>query len=92
MLSGGITDLQDAIIDYFKSYDMTYDRDDIIITTGGSEALNMIFTSILDEGDEVLMPEPFYTNYHTFITAAGGSVVPITTIAEEDLSHRLMMS
>ena len=81
--SGGITELQDAIIDYFKSYDMAYDRDDIIITTGGSEALNMIFTSILDADDEVLMPEPFYTNYHTFITAAGGSVVPVTTIAEE---------
>lgn len=81
--SGGLIELQDAIIDYFHSYNMNYDRDDIIITTGGSEALNMIFTCILDEGDEVLMPEPFYTNYHTFITSAGGTVVPVTTVAEE---------
>ena len=81
--SGGITELQDAIIEYFKSYDMEYCRDDMIITTGGSEALNMIFTSILNQDDEVLIAEPFYTNYHTFITSAGGRVVPITTVAEE---------
>lgn len=71
------------MIDYFNMYDMKYDRDNIIITTGGSEALNMIFTAILNVGDEVLMPEPFYTNYHTFITSAGGKVVPVTTVAEE---------
>lgn len=81
--SGGITELQDAIIDYFRSYGMTYAREDMIITTGGSEALNMIFTSILNYGDEVLIPEPFYTNYHTFITSAGGRVVPVTTVAED---------
>ncbi len=81
--SGGITELQDAVIDYFGSYGMTYAREDMIITAGGSEALNMIFTSILNYGDEVLIPEPFYTNYHTFITSAGGKVVPITTVAED---------
>ena len=55
----------------------------MIVTTGGSEALNMTFLSILNEGDEVLIAEPFYTNYHTFATSAGGKVVPITTKAEE---------
>lgn len=80
--SGGLTILQDAIIDYFKKYSMNYTRDNIIITTGGSEALTMIFLSILNEGDEVVIAEPFYTNYHTFATAAGGKVVPITTKAE----------
>ncbi len=81
--SGGITELQDAITAYFKSYGMNYCKDDMIITTGGSEALNMVFTSILNIDDEVMIAEPFYTNYHTFISSAGGKVVPITTVAEE---------
>ncbi|MDD7718650.1 MAG: pyridoxal phosphate-dependent aminotransferase [Eubacteriaceae bacterium] len=81
--SGGLTVLQDAVSDYFKNYNMNIERKDMIVTTGGSEALNMTFLSILNEGDEVLIPEPFYTNYHTFATAAGGKVVPITTKAEE---------
>lgn len=81
--SGGITDLQDAVSDYFKTYGMNISREDMIVTTGGSEALNMTFLSILNEGDEILIAEPFYTNYHTFATSAGGKVVPITTKAEE---------
>ena len=81
--SGGITDLQDAVIDYFKGYGVDYKRNDMIVTTGGSEALTMTFLSLLNEGDEVLIPEPFYTNYHTFATSAGGKVVPITTKAED---------
>ena len=81
--SGGLTVLQDAIIDYFKQYDMNFERGDMIVTNGGSEALTMTFTTIMNAGDEVLIPEPFYTNYHTFATAAGGKVVPITTKAED---------
>ena len=81
--SGGINDLRDAVCDYFKAYGMNYDRDDIMVTTGGSEALSMTFLTILNEGDEILIAEPFYTNYHTFATAAGGVVVPITTKAED---------
>lgn len=81
--SGGITDLQDAVSDYFKTYDMEIGRSDMIVTTGGSEALTMTFLALLNEGDEVLIAEPFYTNYHTFATSAGGKVVPITTKAEE---------
>lgn len=81
--SNGATILQDAIIQYFKRYDMNYTRNQVLITNGGSEALNMIFTSILDSDEEVLMPEPFYTNYHTFVTGAGGKVMPITTSPEE---------
>lgn len=81
--SGGLTVLQDAISDYFKQYKMNFGRENIIVTAGGSEALNMLFITILNEGDEVIIPEPFYTNYHTFATAAGGKVVPITTKAEE---------
>ncbi len=81
--SGGITDLQDAVGDYFKTYGMNIGRQNMIVTTGGSEALTMTFLALLNEGDEVLIAEPFYTNYHTFATSAGGKVVPITTKAEE---------
>ncbi len=81
--SGGLVQLQDAIANYFKRFDMDIERKDVLITNGGSEALSMIYTCILDYGDEVLVPEPFYTNYQTFIASAGGKVVPITTNAEE---------
>ena len=81
--SGGVTMLQDAISDYFKQYDMDFGRDNIIVTNGGSEALTMIFMSLLNPGDEVLIAEPFYTNYHTFATSVSGKVVPITTKAED---------
>lgn len=85
--SGGEAALQDAVSDYFKSYGMDFGRDDIMITNGGSEALSMVFTSILDPDDEVLIAEPFYANYHTFITAAGGNIVPITTVAEDGYDY-----
>lgn len=81
--SGGVTVLQEAVSDYFKQYGMDYDKEQIIVTNGGSEALSMIFISLLNPGDEVLIPEPFYTNYHTFVTMADGKVVPITTSPEE---------
>lgn len=81
--SGGVTMLQDAISDYFKQYDMDFGRDNIIVTNGGSEALTMIFMSLLNPGDEVLIAEPFYTNYHTFATSVSGKIVPITTKAED---------
>lgn len=81
--SGGELVLLDAIINYFGQYDISFERKDIMITNGGSEALNMIFTAILNTDDEVIIPEPFYTNYHTFVTGAGGKVVPITTKAED---------
>lgn len=85
--SGGITALQDAIIGYFKKYDISYERSDILVTAGGSEALTILFTSILDPGDEVLMAEPFYTNYDSFVKAACGKLVPITTSAENSYNY-----
>ncbi len=81
--SGGLVQLQDAIAKYFQRFGMDIQREDVLITNGGSEALSMIYTCLLDYGDEVLVPEPFYTNYQTFISSAGGNIVPITTNAEE---------
>ena len=85
--SGGLTSLQDSVIDYFKMYDMHYDRKDMIVTNGGSEALTMAFLALVNPGEEVLIAEPFYTNYHSFLTTAGGKVVPITTKAEDGFTY-----
>lgn len=85
--SGGSVDLQKAICNYFSKFGMSIEPKNVMITNGGSEALSMVFTSILNEGDEVLIAEPFYTNYHTFITAAGGKIAPITTKAEEGYKY-----
>ena len=85
--SGGVVELQDAVIDYYKKYGMEFDRSDMIVTNGGSEALTMAFLTIINPGEEVIIAEPFYTNYHTFLTTAGGKIVPITTKAEDGFSY-----
>ncbi|MBQ9708538.1 MAG: pyridoxal phosphate-dependent aminotransferase [Firmicutes bacterium] len=81
--SGGYTGLLDAIIGYFNHYGVEFIRDQIIPVNGASEGLNMIFTSILNPGEKVMMAEPFYTNYATFCASAGGQIVPIQTKAED---------
>ena len=81
--SGGVTELVDAIIDYNKQYDMHFERSNILITNGGSEALTMIFTALLNPGEEAVIAEPFYTNYNTFCNQVNGKLVPITTKAED---------
>ena len=85
--SGGMVDLQDAICEYFKTYDIDLERKNIMITNGGSEAISMAFLTMLNEGDEVLLAEPFYTNYSTFCKASGGKIVPITTHAEDGYQY-----
>ena len=81
--SGGVTELLDAMIDYMKMYDMHYERKDLLITDGGSEALTLIFTALLNPGEEALIAEPFYTNYRTFCNQVNGKLVPLTTKAED---------
>ncbi|NLL37901.1 MAG: pyridoxal phosphate-dependent aminotransferase [Fretibacterium sp.] len=81
--SQGNNDLRDAISAYYKSWDIPYERDDIYITNGGSEALSFAVMTICDPGDELLVPEPFYANYNAFAQMALARVVPIPTRAEE---------
>ena len=81
--SPGRPNLIRAIQDYYCRIGVHYDERDILITTGGSEALNILMMCILDPGSEVLIPEPFYPNYNTFIRAAGGVIHPIHTAPEE---------
>ena len=75
--------LINAIRDYFKRDNIHFDEDEILITNGGSEALTFTTISICDPGDEILVPEPFYTNYNGFTGGVNVSIKPITTKAEE---------
>lgn len=81
--SPGVPELIEAIRGYYAGLGADYAAEDILITTGGSEALLFLMLCILDEGSEVLVPEPFYPNYNTFVTAAGGVIRPIPTTVEE---------
>ncbi len=81
--SPGVPALVEAIRSYYSRLGADYSAGDILITTGGSEALLILMLCMLDEGSEVLIPEPFYPNYNTFVKAAGGEIRPIPTTVEE---------
>ena len=81
--SAGVPELLDAIRDYYGTIGAPLKDDNILISTGGSEALQMVLSAILDEGDEIIIPEPFYPNYSTFVTLTGASICPVTTRPEE---------
>lgn len=81
--SPGIPSLIQAVQAYYSRLGTRLEEGDILITTGGSEALQIALNCILDEGDEVIVPEPFYPNYTTFVNAAGGVIRPLSTTPEE---------
>ena len=81
--SPGIPELIDAIQAYYDKLDMHFEKSEILITTGGSEALTIALQCILDDGDEILIPEPFYPNYNTMARTCGASIHPIPTSPEE---------
>ena len=80
--SQGIKELIDAFVKYYEKHDIYFENDEIIVTNGGSEALIFSLIATCDHEDEVLIPEPFYTNYNGFSNMTGVNVVPITTEAE----------
>ena len=82
--SSGLPVFLDAIRDYYRRIGVELARGEILPTTGGSEALQLTFATILDDGDEVIIPEPFYPNYATSVTLAGAKIHPIPTRVEED--------
>ena len=75
--SEGSEEYRTKIANYYSKHNVNVKHDDIIVTTGGSEALLFTFGSIMDAGDEVIIPEPFYANYNGFSTASGVNVVPV---------------
>ena len=80
--SQGIAEYLGKLTGYYKRCGLDIKEDEIIVTTGGSEAIIFAMTAICDPGDEIIIFEPFYTNYNGFAVQAGIRVVPITTHAE----------
>ncbi|MBZ9728890.1 pyridoxal phosphate-dependent aminotransferase [Salegentibacter sp. JZCK2] len=84
--SAGFESYRTKLAKYYRKNDIPVDAEDIIITTGGSEALLFAMGSITDPGDEVIIPEPFYANYNGFATASGVQIVPIKGSLEDNFS------
>lgn len=80
--SAGNESYRRKLVGYYESVGIHVNHNEIIITTGGSEAIQFGFMACLDAGDEVIIPEPFYANYNGFAVAAGVTVVPITSHIE----------
>ena len=81
--SDGIASLKSKLAAYYHRFKIDVTEEDIIITTGGSEAVNFAFMSCLDPGDEIIVPEPAYANYTAFAIAAGAVVRPVVASIEE---------
>jgi aspartate aminotransferase len=81
--SAGFQSYRDKLAAYYRKHAIDVTSEDIIITTGGSEALLFAMGSVTDPGDEIIIPEPFYANYNGFATASGVKVVPVISTLEE---------
>jgi aspartate aminotransferase len=80
--SAGNESYRRKLVEYYKGVGVEVNHNQIIVTTGGSEAILFGFMACLDQGDEVIVPEPFYANYNGFAVAAGVMVVPVTSYIE----------
>lgn len=80
--SAGNESYRKKLVGYYASVGIHIKAEEIIITTGGSEAIQFGFMACMDAGDEVIIPEPFYANYNGFAVAAGVTVVPVTSHIE----------
>jgi len=79
----GFLELREAVAGYFGSYGISLIADNVIITNGGSEAILLAFATVADPGDEIIIPEPFYTNYNGYASLANLKVVPLTLKVED---------
>lgn len=80
--SAGIESYRKKLTTYYKRFNIDLDYQEIMITTGGSEAIEIAMMSCMDPGDEIIIPEPFYANYNGFSTQANVKVVPICSSIE----------
>ncbi|MEN8768543.1 MAG: pyridoxal phosphate-dependent aminotransferase [Candidatus Arcticimaribacter sp.] len=81
--SEGSLSYRKALTDYYKQHQIDLSPQEIIVTTGASEALAFTLNSICDAGDEIIIPEPFYANYNGFAAAASVNVVPVVSLFED---------
>ena len=81
--SDGYLSLRKKLVGYYEEYQIKLSPDDVIVTTGGSEAVLFAFMSCLNPGDEIIVPEPAYANYMAFAISAGAVIRPVTTTIDE---------
>jgi len=84
--SEGLLSLRKKLEQYYHKFNINVDVDDIIVTTGGSEAVLFAFMACLDPGDEIIVPEPAYANYMAFAISAGAKIVTVPSSIEDGFS------
>ena len=84
--SDGFRSFREKLVAYYDQYQIKVSADDIIITTGGSEAVLFAFLACLNPGDEIIVPEPAYANYMAFAVSAGAVIKPVVSTIEEGFS------
>ncbi len=80
--SAGNESYRRKLVEYYSRYHIPLNIGDIMVTTGGSEAILFAFMCCMDAGDEIIIPEPFYANYNGFAVEAGVRIVPVTSYIE----------
>lgn len=81
--SQGFLELREAVARYYGTYGIPVAAEDVLITTGGSEAIHFAFSIVAGHGEDILIPEPFYTNYNGYASFAGVRIVPIPLKVED---------
>ncbi len=81
--SAGLASYRQGLSEYYRKVGINVSAEEIIITAGGSEALSFAMNVAFDPGDEIIIPEPYYTNYNSFAKMAGVTIVPITSKIED---------
>lgn len=77
--SAGNETYRKKLVSFYRKWNIDVSYNDILVTTGGSEAIRFAYMSCFDVGDEIIIPEPFYSNYNSFAAEAGIKIIPITS-------------
>ena len=81
--SAGLWEYRDELVKYYHRFNIEIGSENIIVTNGGSEAIIFAMMAVMDPGEEIIIPEPFYTNYNGFAVQAGVRIVPVTSNVED---------
>ncbi|MCI2430331.1 pyridoxal phosphate-dependent aminotransferase [Candidatus Acetothermia bacterium] len=81
--SQGLDETLDALSEYYRTFEISLGREELLVTAGGSEAITFALLAITDVGDQILVPEPFYTNYNSYAQITGIHIVPVETRAQD---------